>query len=414
MFRDVTEERSREEQARQAWKMEALGRAAAGIAHDFSNLLAVMLGNSSLLAATPLTAAQRELVAGLDRAVSQAAGLTDQLLAFARWDNRPSQPVDLAETLRDLAAALRPTVGPEIRLEVRCRPNLAPAQADPVGVNQVLLNLCLNARDAMPRGGTLTLEAEEVVVSPDAALPHPDARPGVFVRLRAEDTGEGMPPEVQARVFEPFFTTKRPGKGTGLGLAIVAGVVRQHGGWVTCASAVGRGTRFDVYLPRAAARPSSMLPARRRTVLVIDPDPQVLQLARTLLQGHGYEVLAAEPGPPAVEAFRQAAGRIDLVLLDHAPPGRPCDETLAGLLAAGPGVRVVLAGGHPPRDLPPELRPHLCGHLTKPVRKEQLLEAVRATLARAPAHRPSDNRGVVRWLGGSVSLTTQPPNHPTT
>jgi DNA-binding NtrC family response regulator len=114
-------------------------------------------------------------------------------------------------------------------------------------------------------------------------------------------------------------------------------------------------------------------------------------LARTLLQGHGYEVLAAEPGAPGVEAFRQAADRIDVVLLDHAPPGRPCDETLAGLLAVGPGVRVVLAGGHPPRDLPPELRPHLCGHLPKPFRNEQLLETVRATLARVPAHRPSDN-----------------------
>jgi PAS domain S-box-containing protein len=389
IFRDVTEERARAEQAREAGKLEALGRATAGVAHDFGNLLAVILGNTSLLAATPLTAAQRELVAGLDRAVHQAAGLTDQLLAFVRRDHHPAQPVDLAATLRDLAAALRPTLGPGVRLEVRCRPNLAAALADPAGVNQVLLNLCLNARDAMPHGGTLTLEAEEVVVSGEP-LAHPDARPGAFVRLRAEDTGEGMPPEVQARAFEPFFTTKRPGKGTGLGLAIVAGVVRHYGGWVTCASAVGRGTRFDVYLPRAAARPAALL-ARRRTVLVIDPDPQVLQLARTLLQGHGYEVLAAEPGPRAVEAFRQAAGRIDLILLDHAPPGRPCDETLASLLAAGPGVRVVLAGGHPSRDLPPELRPHLCGHLPKPFHKEQLLETVRATLARAPAHRPSDN-----------------------
>jgi signal transduction histidine kinase/CheY-like chemotaxis protein len=391
MFRDVTEERARDEQTHQAWKLEALGRAAAGIAHDFSNLLAAILGNTSLLAATALTGAQRELVRGLERAVHQAAGLTDQLMTFARRDPRPSQAVDLAQVLRDLGDALRPTFGPGIRLEVRCRPNLPPVQADPAGLNQVLLNLCFNARDAMPRGGTLTLEAEEIVVAADEAPPHPEARPGAFIRLRAEDTGEGMPPEVQARVFEPFFSTKRPGKGTGLGLAIVAGVVRQHGGWVSCASAVGRGTRFDVYLPRAASRPSTLLPARRRTVLVIDSDPQLLQLSRTLLQGHGYEVLAAEPGPSAVEAFRQAAGGIDLVLLDHAPPGRPCDETLAGLLAAAPDVRVVLVSGHPPRELPPELRPHLCGHLPKPFRKEQLLETVRTSLARVPALQPSTN-----------------------
>jgi PAS domain S-box-containing protein len=260
IFRDVTDERAREDRDREAGQMEALGRAAAGIAHDFGNLLAVILGNTALLAATPLTAPQRDLLRGLDGAVGQAAGLTDQLLAFARRDPRPSQPVDLAGAMGDLAAALRPTLGPAVRLEVRCRPNLPAVQADPAGLNQVLLNLCLNARDAMPRGGTLTLEAEEVAVNGEA-LEHPDARPGLFVRLRAEDTGEGMTPEVQARVFEPFFTTKRPGQGTGLGLAIVAGVVRQHGGWVSCTSAVGRGTRFDVYLPRAAARPSALLPA---------------------------------------------------------------------------------------------------------------------------------------------------------
>ncbi len=255
MFRDVTDEKARAEEVRQGGKLEALGRAAAGIAHDFRNLLTVMRGNATLLATTPLLPEQRELVEGLDRAVSQAASLTDQLLAFARQDGRPSQPVDLAATLRDLAAALRPTFGPAVTLEVRCRPTLPPVQAGPAGVNQVLMNLCLNARDAMPRGGTLTLEAEEVVVGADAAQLHPDARPGVYVRLRAEDTGVGMSPEVQARAFEPFFTTKRPGQGSGLGLAIVAEVVRQHGGWVTCASAAGRGTRFDVYLPRAAGLP---------------------------------------------------------------------------------------------------------------------------------------------------------------
>jgi PAS domain S-box-containing protein len=387
-FRDVTEDLARDEQGR---KLEALGRAAAGIAHDFSNLLAAILGHTGLLATTPLTATQRELVHGLERSVHQAAGLTDHLLAFVRRDGRPSEPVDLAATLRDLAAALRPTFGPAVKLEVRCSPDLPPVLADPAGVNQVLLNLCLNARDAMPQGGTLTLEAEEVVVGDDGPPPHPDARPGLFVRLRAEDTGCGMPPEVQARVFEPFFTTKGPGKGTGLGLAIVAGVVRQHGGWVSCASSVGQGTRFDVYFPRAGARPAALLPSRRRTVLVIDSDPQLLQLARTLLQGHGYEVLAAAPGPAAAAAFRQAAGRLDLVLLDPAAPAGPGDDGLAGLLAESPGVRVVLVSGRPARDLPPGLRPHLCGHLAKPFRKDQLLETVRATLARVPAHRPSDN-----------------------
>jgi PAS domain S-box-containing protein len=253
LLADVTSRRNLEDQLRQAQKMEAVGRLAGGVAHDFNNLLTAILGNLSLaLADVPAEQPLAELLRTTEAAAWRAADLTRQLLGFSRRTRLSAQPVDLNACAAETMALLGRTLGPGIEVKVRGGEKLWPVFADPGQIQQVLLNLCLNARDAMPEGGRLVVEAANVVRTPPASL----ARAGgaaardKFVRLSVEDTGVGIAAEVQPRIFDPFFTTKEVGQGTGLGLALVFGIVQQHHGWIECRSQVGEGSRFDVYLPR--------------------------------------------------------------------------------------------------------------------------------------------------------------------
>jgi PAS domain S-box-containing protein len=248
---DVTERKRLEERLRQSQKMEAVGRLAGGIAHNFNNLLTAITGNVSLLlAATPEQDPQRESLLAVEQAAWRAAELTRQLLGFSRQGESRPRPLDLRVCLDEVARLLRGTFDRGIALEVAAADDLWLVRADPGQINQVLMNLCLNARDAMPSGGRLALGAENLPSGEARPGTAPEARPGEFVRLRVRDDGQGIPPDVLPRIFEPFFTTKGPDKGTGLGLATVHGIVQQHGGWVECSSEVNRGTCFDVYLPR--------------------------------------------------------------------------------------------------------------------------------------------------------------------
>ena len=252
-FRDLKPAADSDE-ARLSARMELIGRLAGGVAHDFNNLLTAVLGHLALLRdCVPAVDPHQELLGGAEKAAGQAAALSRQLLAFMRSEPDGPTGVDLNGVVREVVGLLRRTFDPRIRLDIRPQPELPSILAFPTQMAQLLLNLCLNARDAMPRGGRLLVETGEAVISADAARLHPQRRPGAFVRLRVADTGEGIPSTVQARMFDAAFTTKGPGQGTGLGLAIVRSVVQEHRGWIECLSSPGQGARFDVYLPSESA-----------------------------------------------------------------------------------------------------------------------------------------------------------------
>jgi PAS domain S-box-containing protein len=389
--RDITERRRLEEQLRQSQKMEAVGQLAGGVAHDFNNLLTAILGNIALLLANVRPAdPNRELLRDTETAALRAADLTKQLLGFSRRTMLRLEPVHLDHSVQEAVRILRRTIDPMITIEVSSGRDLWPAWADGGQVNQVLINLCLNARDAMPRGGRLTIETDNVIVGADYVQLHLEARPGEFVRLRVSDTGQGMPPEIRSRIFEPFFTTKRPGEGTGLGLAMVFGIVKQHQGWIDCESEIGQGTRFDIYWPRflpgggvlAEAGPLPAANGGNETVLLVDDEEVIRSLGRTILQRHGYEVLVAEDGQQAVEIYQREGGRIDLVILDMTMPRLSGRDTLRQLRLLDPGVAVLFASGYSAEQMTETEREGVLGFINKPYRPQELAATVRAALNR--------------------------------
>src|SRR5262249_45750492 len=329
IFWDVTEQRALESQLRHAQKMEAVGQLAGGVAHDFNNLLTVILGNVSLARASlAVNDANEELLSLTEKAALRAAELTSKLLGFSRRTTLRLESTNLVSAFEETLALLRRTFDPRISIVTHLSPEPWQVRADLGQINQVLMNLCLNARDAMPDGGRLSLELENVTLTPEAARLHLDARAGEFVRLRIRDPGEGIPVEVLPHIFEPFFTTKGPGRGTGLGLAMVFGIVKQHQGWIECASQQGEGTCFDIYLPRQADVPESdsnspaFIAPRpgTETILLVDDEAMIRSLGRTTLERYGYHVLSAQDGLEALEVFKKYQNQINLVVLDVTMP----------------------------------------------------------------------------------------------
>jgi PAS domain S-box-containing protein len=388
-FWDVTEQRRLETQLRQSQKMDAIGQLAGGIAHDFNNLLTAILGNIGIVMATlepddgnrlPLEASEK---AGL-----RAAELTRQLLGFSRQTILQLQPVSLPSCLKEAVDILRRTIDPRIALEIRCPADLWLVHVDPNQVIQIVLNLCLNARDAMPNGGRILFEAENFVADPDFARLHLDARAGDFVRLRVEDTGQGIAPTLLPRIFEPFFTTKAPGQGTGLGLAMVFGIVKQHQGWISCYSEVSRGTRFDIYLPRHLEHEAPVkemtdtatMPGGTETILLVDDEPLVRNVAHKMLRNLGYDVLLAEDGRQAIELYRERAFHIDLVLLDLTMPNMSGQEAFEMLRQLNPDVRVLFSSGYSAEHATGLADGSLVGFVPKPYRSHELARLVRSVL----------------------------------
>jgi PAS domain S-box-containing protein len=383
LVRDVTEQRRLEEQLRQSQKMEAVGQLAGGVAHDFNNLLTAILGHLDLARRCPPADAP-PLLRAAERAAGRAAELTAKLLGFARQGQLQLGPVALGEVAQEVGALLRRTIDPRIAVEVAASERLWSVRADAGHMHQVLMNLCVNARDAMPQGGALRIEAANVTLDR-----RPDGRSGRFVRLSVSDTGRGMTEEVRARIFEPFFTTKGPGKGTGLGLAMVYGIVHQHGGWVECDSRPGSGARFDVFLPRLgqAAEPSPppTTPAAPSalggaTVLLVDDEEALRGLGRAVLARQGCRVLEAEDGEKALEVYRGEPGRVDLVVLDLTMPKLSGADTLKRLVALDPRARVLLCSGYAKGQAADLACEQVAGFLPKPYRPVELLLAVAQAL----------------------------------
>jgi PAS domain S-box-containing protein len=351
---DVTERKHLEDQFRQAQKMEAVGRLAGGVAHDFNNLITVITGYGELLLGT-LSAGDpnRDLIREMVSAGSRAAGLTRQLLAFSRKAILEPRILDLGTLVTDMDKMLRRIIGEDILLTVTADPEAGAVKADPGQLEQVLLNLAVNARDAMPRGGRLTVEVRGADLDATYARDHPDARPGPHVLLAVTDTGCGMDAATLARIWEPFFTTKGE-RGTGLGLATVHGIVKQSGGHVAVYSEVGHGTTFKVYLPRVAQRPRAgkshhgltVLPRGRETVLLVEDEDGVRALTRHVLRECGYTVLEARDGAEAMRLAEQHAGRIDLLLTDVVMPRMGGREVAERVAALQPGVRILFLSGY--------------------------------------------------------------------
>jgi PAS domain S-box-containing protein len=352
---DVTARRRLEEQYRQAQKMEAIGQLAGGIAHDFNNLLTIINGYADLLLQSlPPADPSRELLVEIHRAGERSAGLTRQLLAFSRRQVLTPRVLDLNAVVADTEKMLRRVIGEDVRLATAPGIGLWPVRSDSGQVEQVLLNLAVNARDAMPTGGRLTIETRNVELDEGYAVAHPGARPGPHVLLAVSDTGCGMSDEVKARIFEPFFTTKGAGKGTGLGLATVHGIVTQSGGHVGVYSEVGVGTTFKVYLPRAeglVARSKGRVgtptpPRGTETVLLVEDDPGVRALSRHILAGCGYTVLEAGDGDEAERVASRHVGPIHLLMTDVVMPGQGGQAVAKRLLEQHPNLKVLYVSGY--------------------------------------------------------------------
>jgi PAS domain S-box-containing protein len=384
---DVTARKRLEERLQQAQRLEAVGRLAGGVAHEFNNLLTAILGNASLLLAA-LRPEQREhqLVGTVERAAWRAAELTRQLLGFSRQTLLWLRPVDPAALLDTVVTALGRSLPATVRLTVHRPPRVGSVHADPAQIEQILAALCRNAVEAMPQGGRLLLEATDVDLSDEAVRGNPEARPGSFVRLRVQDSGPGIPADVLDKIFDPFFTTKPVGRGSGLGLAMVYGILKQHQGWVECHSDPSCDTRFDLYLPRSQADVAPGPPAPippPRLVLLADDNDALRALAGAYLQQGGFHVLLAADGQEAVDLFRSQQDRIDLVILDQVMPHLTGRDALEQMRRIKPSLRALVASGSPGVELP---RPaEGLGVVTKPYRERELLQAVHRILGQPAA-----------------------------
>jgi nitrogen-specific signal transduction histidine kinase len=359
---DITERKKAEEELRQthelllqSQKIEAVGRLAGGVAHDFNNLLGVIIGHGELARATvPSPHPARARLEQILAAALRAADLTRQLLAFSRRQVLQPRVLDLNFIVKDTEKLLRRLIGEDIDLVAHLPPDLGRVKADPGQVSQVLMNLAVNARDAMPDGGVLTIETANVEVDSAYARAHAPVQPGPYVQLQVRDTGVGMDEAVRQRVFEPFFTTKPEGVGTGLGLSTVYGIVKQSGGYVWVESTPGRGTTFTIHLPRVEgpeeprAEPlnTEVRAKGGETILVVEDQANLRELICEVLEDNGYSVLSARDPREALSLVEAHGGRIDLLLTDVVMPGMSGHELAGELTPQRPAMRVLYMSGY--------------------------------------------------------------------
>ncbi|MFW6146462.1 MAG: ATP-binding protein [Planctomycetota bacterium] len=404
VFRDVTAEHLMEQKLRQAQKMEAIGQLAGGIAHDFNNILQAILGYGEMAedAAEP-DGPVRESLDEVLKAAKRAQALVSQLLAFSRRQVLKMEDLDLNEVIADLMKMLRRIIGEHITLEFVPAADVGTVRADRGQIAQILTNLCVNARDAMGDGGTITIATGNATLDADFCAAHAWATPGRYVKVSVTDTGCGMDEATLAQAFEPYFTTKGMGKGTGLGLSTVYGLIKQHRGLVEVESQVGKGTTFTIYLPRverpaAAEGPSATGEVRggHETILLAEDDPMVLPLACDMLERAGYTVLTAADGEEAVRVFEANADAINLAVLDMVMPRLSGQAAYERMKRRRQDLPVIFASGYSPTELPADVRTARgVALLQKPYTHTDLLQRVRQTLdeRRAPQKTapPSNN-----------------------
>ncbi len=391
IIKDMTERKQLEAQLRHAQKMEAIGQLAGGIAHDFNNLLTVINGYSELLLALlPAEEAWRNPVEEIKKAGTRAAALTRQLLAFSRKQVLEPRVLDLNALIAQMGQMLRRLVREDITIVTQLDPALGRVKADPGQIEQVLMNLVVNARDAMPQGGQLTITTGNADPDSLPAGSRATAPPGPSVTLAVRDTGCGMDEATLARIFEPFFTTKGPGLGTGLGLSTVHGIVKQHGGAIAVESRPGQGTTFTLYLPRVAEEPaqgpeppapSPDVPRGSETILVVEDEAMVRDLVTTILRHGGYTVLAARDSAEALRLCHEHRGSLHLLLSDVVLPGMRAQDLSRQAAALRPGLKVLyLSGYQEDAAVHPEVADAGLACLRKPFTQEELARKVRAVL----------------------------------
>jgi signal transduction histidine kinase/ActR/RegA family two-component response regulator len=355
-FRDITDQRRLEMQLRQAQKMEAFGQLAGGVAHDFNNILAVIQMQAGLLKVDAnLSLEQKDFAGEIEKAAERGANLTRQLLLFSRQQTMQPRDLRLNEAVENMAKMLRRTLGEQFDLQFKFAPHPLFLHADSGMIDQILLNLTVNARDAMPKGGQILIETSAADFDEAAAERNPKSRPGAFVCLRVTDHGSGIAPEILPRIFEPFFTTKGIGKGTSLGLATVFGIVQQHKGWIDVSSEVGTGTTIQVYLPRLKEktdteiihRPADAFQGDGGTLLIVEDEAPLRNSLRVMLQRMGYRVLEAASGDEALGLWENHQADIRLVLTDLVMPGNLSGRELGErLLRQNPRLKIIYASGY--------------------------------------------------------------------
>jgi PAS domain S-box-containing protein len=388
-LRDVTERKKLESQLQQAQKMEAVGTLAGGVAHDFNNLLQAVQGYAelALMGKREDEPGYRE-VQEIVRAARRGGELTQQLLAFSRKAESNLRPTDLNHEVKNIKRLLERTIPKMIDIELDLQEDLKAVNADPAQIEQILMNLAVNAKDAMSEEGKLTIATRKVTVDETYCRTHTDAKPGEYVLLSITDTGYGIAKETMDRIFEPFYTTKGVGEGTGLGLAMVYGIVKNHGGYVMCSSEPGAGATFEIYLPAIEKMVEPIddeviepPQGGGETILLVDDEDFIRELGKEMLERFGYNLLTATNGEGALEIYRQRNGEIDLVILDLIMPGMGGKRCLEELLEIDPQVRVVIASGYSFNVLTKEApKAGVSGFINKPYDMRQMLKVVRGVL----------------------------------